>query len=162
MNQLRNLSFSLALVIASAGPGIISARAADATAPAKPKAHLAEGFVAPRVVDQLGLSAEQQTKFNDLTTEYQTALEKWKKDNNFDPQKQQADMQAAVAAGDKAKVKELRAQMKPMGDLRTQYQGKFRTLLTDEQKTKLDELLGARKSGGHRGKGGAGAPPPAS
>jgi Spy/CpxP family protein refolding chaperone len=121
----------------------------------------------PPVVDQLSLTADQQTKLKDLDAKFikerDQLLEKQKADGK-DIVKVREDMTAARGAGDQTKMGELRSKlqelMQPQLDLQKKYQDEFKTSLTDEQKKKLDDALQQmqqRRGGGRRG--GGGGPP---
>jgi Spy/CpxP family protein refolding chaperone len=121
------------------------------------------------VVDQLSLTADQQTKLKDLTAKFiqerDQLLEKQKAAGN-DIAKVREDMTAARGAGDQAKMGELRGKLmelyQPQLDLQKKYQDQFRTSLTDDQKKKLDDALQQmmqRRGGGRRGGDAGGAPP---
>jgi Spy/CpxP family protein refolding chaperone len=128
------------------------------------------------VVDQLSLTAEQQTKLKDLDAKFikerDQLLEKQKADGK-DITKVRADMTAARDSGDQAKMGEIRAKlqelMQPQLDLQKKYQDEFKKSLTDEQKKKLDDALqqmqqrrggrgGGGGGGGGGGRGGGGTP----
>jgi len=119
------------------------------------------------VVDELTLTADQQTKLKDLTAqmikERDQLLEKQKASGSNDIAKVREDMTAARGAGDQAKMGELRGKLmelyQPQLDLQKKYQAQFRASLTDEQKKKLDDALqqmANRRGGGRRGGGGGG------
>ena len=131
-----------------------------------------EVILPPAVVDQLALTADQQTNLKGLTAQYlkdrEALLAKQKSSSNDVAQVRQ-DMQATRDAGDQAKMRELRGKlnelMQPQTDLQTKYRDQFRGTLTDDQKKKLDDALQQMmlRRGGRRGGagGGAGGPPPA-
>lgn len=117
------------------------------------------------VVDQLSLTAEQQTKLKDLDAKFikerDQLLEKQKTAGN-DIAKVREDMTAARGTGDTDKTQQLRGKlqelMQPQLDLQKKYQDEFKTSLTDEQKKKFDEAVQqmGRRGGGRRGGGGGG------
>ena len=124
-----------------------------------------ESVLPPQIVDQLSLTADQQTKLKDLDAklikERDQLLEKQKADGK-DIAKVREDMAAARSSGDTNKVGEIRGKlmelMQPQLDLQKKCQDQFRTSLTDEQKKKLDDALQQMQQ--RRGGRGGGAPPP--
>ena len=130
-------------------------------------------LIPPRLMDELNLTAEQKPKVDVLQSEFAKERDKLRasQTNSTEFAKLREDMRAAREAGDREKMRSLREQLapyeKPLQDLRKQYTDKVRSLLTDEQKKKLEEAIQRRGPGGGRGMGGPprgtgqeGGPPP--
>ena len=124
-----------------------------------------ESVLPRQIVDQLSLTADQQTKLEDLEAKFikerDQLLEKQRADGK-DIAKVRADMTATRDSGDSTKIEEIHGKLmelfQPQLDLRKKYQDEFKTSLTDEQKKKLDDALQKmmqRRGGGPPG-GGAG------
>lgn len=91
-------------------------------------------------LEKLQLSAEQQTKYQALLKEYREAVQK----PNELRKKTADELQAARKEDNKEKVAELQKKLSESyregAAARTQYLEKFKALLTDEQKTKYEEV----------------------
>jgi Spy/CpxP family protein refolding chaperone len=107
------------------------------------------GSVLPQqIMDQLSLTAGQQTKLKDLDAklikERDQLLEQQRADGK-DVSKLRADMTATRDSGDATKIEKIHGKImelfQPQLDLRKKYQDDFKTSLTDEQKNKLDYAL---------------------
>ena len=146
---------------------ITGARAADTNAPPpKPPGDqrpgrpmgMMDNLLPPRVVDDLALTADQKTKYDDLQAGFKKDAAKWRADNHYDPEKAREEMTKAREAGDESTMKKLGEQRKGLMDLRKSYTDKVRSFLTDDQKAKLDKAM---EHGPGRGpRGGPGGPPP--
>jgi hypothetical protein len=146
----------------------VGARAAE-TSPPPPKPtgdqrparpNMMENVLPPRVLDELALTADQKTKYDDLNASFKRDAAKWRADNNYDPEKARAEMQKAREANDQEAIKKLGDRRKGLMDLRKSYTDKLRGLLTDDQKTKLDAALARGPGRGPRGGPNPGGPPP--
>ena len=146
----------------------VGARAADDSTnnppadhrPPRPMAPAMEAILAPRVLDDLGLTADQKIKYDDLNAGFKKDAAKWRTDNNYDPGKAREEMRKARQAGDHEAMKKLEDQRKGLMDIRKGYVDKVRALLTDEQRTKLDKALERWPGRGPRGGPNSGANPP--
>ena len=148
---------------------IMGARAADTNAPPpKPPGDqrpprpmgMMDNLLPPRVVDDLALTADQKTKYDELQAGFKKDAAKWRADNNYDPEKAREEMTKAREAGDEATMKKLGEQRKGLMDLRKSYTDKVRAFLTDDQKAKLDKALERGPGRGPRGGPNSGGPPP--
>ena len=105
-----------------------------------------ENLLAPPVLDELALTADQKAKYDTLAADFKKDLAKWRAEN-------QADGNTPSPEARKA-----------MRDLRRGYVDKLRASLTDEQKATLDKAQERMRARGQRGPGGpgspGGAPPP--
>jgi uncharacterized protein YnzC (UPF0291/DUF896 family) len=105
-----------------------------------------ENLLAPPVLDELALTADQKAKYDTLTADYKKDLAKWRAEN--------------PGAGTTPSPEARQA----MRDLRRGYIDKLRASLTDDQKAKLDKAQERMRARGQRGSGGpggpGGAPPP--
>jgi Spy/CpxP family protein refolding chaperone len=128
--------------------------------PMRPGGPLMESILPSRVLDGLGLTADQKAKYADLEAAFKKAAAKWRADNNYDPAKAWQEMQQARDAGDQATLKKLQDLRKGLADIRKTYVDQIRGFLTDDQKAKLDRLLARGFGrGGHGGPGPDAAPP---
>ena len=151
----------------------VGARAADESTnkppmdnrPMRPMAPAMESILAPRVIDDLALTADQKIKYDDLNAGFKKDAAKWRTDNNYDPEKAREEMRKARQAGDNETMRKLQDQRRGLTDIRKSYIDKLRAFLTDEQKTKLDKALergpGRGPGFGPRGGPNSGANPPA-
>jgi hypothetical protein len=145
---------------------VIGARAADQPAPKPlgdqrpPRPNMMENLLPPRAVDDLALTTDQKTKYDDLQAGFKKDAAKWRADNNYDPEKAREEMKKARDAGDDATVKKLADQRKGLMDLRKSYTDKVRGLLSDDQKAKLDKALERGPGRGPRGGPKSDGPPP--
>ncbi len=131
-------------------------------------------LVPPGLVNQLALTADQQTAFDALAKQWAADRDAWLKENKPDSAKQ-AEMKAAREAGDREKMQALREQnrgkMKPLHEMRKGYVDKVKALLNDDQQTILARAREHAKQHRHHhhhgskdGRGGPGGPrntPPA-
>jgi Spy/CpxP family protein refolding chaperone len=115
-------------------------------------------LIAPRLMDDLKLTADQKPKVDAIAADFARNRDKLLADQKNNPAiaKLRDEMKAAREAGDRQKMQELRSQLmpydKPIFDLRKESMDKVRALLTDEQRKTLDE---ARQRFGRRN-----GPPP--
>ena len=125
------------------------------------------GSVLPQqIVDQLSLTAGQQTKLKDLDAKFikerDQLLEKQRADGK-DIAKLRADMTATRDSGDTTKIEGIHGKImelfQPQLDLQKKYQDEFKTSLTDGQKNKLDYALQQmlQRPGGRPSPAGSGA-----
>lgn len=103
-----------------------------------------DNLLAPPVLDELALTANQKAKYDPLAADFKKDVAKWRADhegsgNGPSPEARQA-----------------------MRDLRKSYIDKLRASLDDDQKAKLDKALERMRARGQRGPGGPGSPPPPS
>lgn len=145
---------------------VIGARAADQPAPKPPgdqrpaRPNMMENVLPPRVVDDLALTADQKTKYDELQAGFKKDAAKWRADNNYDPEKAREEMMKARETGDQATMKKLGEQRKGLMELRKSYTDRARALLTDDQKAKLDKALERGPGRGPRGGPNSDGPPP--
>ena len=167
MKRLTQLLATLLAVVA-----VSAALAADAPAPAPAADKGPHGpgvmpLLPPRVEKDLGLTADQQTKLTTIKADYEKERDAWTAAHPVDP-KLREELRTAREAKDTAKVKELSDKMhetyKPLMDLRKKYVDEVRAILTDDQKTKLDEAIADAKhrAGGRRNGAKAAGDTPAS
>jgi Spy/CpxP family protein refolding chaperone len=134
----------------------VGARAADEPAAKPPAEHrpmgpMMDNLLPPRVLDDLALTPDQKTKYDDLLAGFKKDAAKWRADNNYDPEKAREEMSKAREAGDKETMKKLADQRKGLMDIRKSYVDKVRAFLTDDQKAKLDKALERGPARGPRG-----------
>jgi Spy/CpxP family protein refolding chaperone len=117
----------------------------------------------PRAVEDLSLTADQKTKYDQIEADFKGAAAKWREAHPADPEA----FRKARESGDKDALQKLRDQRKELMDIRKSHVDKVRATLTDEQKAKLDKALegmrehrpGHDKNGPH-GTDGDNPPPP--
>ena len=125
------------------------------------------------VVDYLGLTAEQQQQWQQLTTEHREAMKPFHEEGQALRQKLEESLEADepdVVVGEAAKA--LHAHRAAAKQAREAFEGQLTSILTAEQKVKYEAFKTARgmgrnggwgkgHRGGHRGGsgGGAGEPP---
>jgi Spy/CpxP family protein refolding chaperone len=129
--------------------------------PMRPMAPAMASILSPSVLDELALTADQKTKYDDLNAGFKKDAAKWRTDNNYDPEKAREEMRKARQAGDNETMKKLGDQRKGLMDIRKSYVDKIRAFLTDEQKTKLDKGFERGPGRGLRGGPNSEAKPPA-
>jgi hypothetical protein len=130
----------------------IGAQAQGTNAPPRPPADGRPGnrpnmdsLLAPPVLDELALTADQKAKYDALAADFKKDFAKWRADNPTDGGPPSNEARQA------------------MRDLRKGYTDKLRASLDDDQKTKLDKALERMRARGQRGPGGpgsSGGPPP--
>ena len=90
------------------------------------------------MVKVVNLNQEQQAKLTEKVVAMQAAVRAWDTQNKDAVSKLNADIKAATEAGDKAKVNELRAQLKQLTDAKTaisaQYRKEIMEIMTPEQR----------------------------
>jgi len=100
-------------------------------------------LVPPKALEGLKLTAEQKTKYDEIDAQWAKERDAWQASHMEENTKLRAEAKAAREAGDQAKAKELGGKMRelnaPMMELRKKYMDQVRALLTDEQKTTLDQ-----------------------
>lgn len=146
----------------------VGARAADESTNKPPAEHrpmrrmapAMENILPPGMLDELALTADQKTKYDDLNAAFKKDAAKWRTDNNYDPEKAREEMRKARQAGDHEALKKLEDQRKGLMDLRKSYVDKVRAFLTDEQTTKLEKALERGPGRGPRGGPNPEAKPP--
>ena len=111
-----------------------------------------DNLLPPRVLDDLKLTAEQKTKYDDLQAAFKKEADKWKSAHP-DAQEQ---MRKAREDGDREAVRKLADERKPLMDSRKASVDKLRESLTTEQKDTLDKALEQARN--RRGPGGPGGP----
>jgi len=108
-----------------------------------------EGLLPPMALEKLQLTADQKAKYEEINKEFaKDAKEFWASHAEL-----REKMKAAREAGDKDKMKELMAEMKPMMEARKSGMEKVKALLTDEQKKTMEEMaekMRAAHGGGHK------------
>lgn len=87
-------------------------------------------------VEDLNLTAEQKTKYDELDKAFKTEAAKWR---DAHPGGRE-EFEKAKEAGDKQALEKLKNQHKEMMDMRKGYVDQVRATLTDEQKAKLDKM----------------------
>lgn len=103
-----------------------------------------DNLLAPPVLDELALTADQKAKYDPLAADFKKDLAKWRAENQVSGNTPSPEARQA------------------MRDLRKSYIDKLRASLTDEQKAKLDKAQERMRARGQRGPGGPGSPPPPS
>jgi Spy/CpxP family protein refolding chaperone len=105
-----------------------------------------DNLLAPPVLDELALTADQKAKYDTLAADFKKDVAKWR---------------AAHEASENGPSAEARQAMR---DLRKSYIDKLRASLTEDQKAKLEKAQERMRARGQRGPGGpggpGGAPPP--
>jgi Spy/CpxP family protein refolding chaperone len=115
-------------------------------------AAMLDNLLPPHLLDELKLTAEQKTKFDDLQAAFKKDADKWKSAHpDFQDQ-----MQAARKSEDKEAVRTLMEQRKPLMEARKASVDKLRESLTAEQKDTLDKAMEQVRN--RRGPGGPGGP----
>ena len=146
----------IACLIGLMAPLGVRAQGTNAPPPPPPGGGAARGnrpnmdnLLAPPVLDELALTADQKTKYDTVAADFKKDVAKWRESNP--PTGGPPSPEARQA----------------MRDLRKSYTDKVRAFLTDDQKTKLDQALERMRSRGPRGPGGpgdsggpGGTPPP--
>ncbi len=131
----------LLVMAAMAVIGSIGARADEKKEPKYRK----ESFLSQRIIDKLPLTADQAAQVKTLRADFAKERDAWMDAHKAEREALRNEIEATEAAGDKAKLTELRKQwrerFKPLQTLREQYRDKLRALLTDEQKLKLEQAL---------------------
>ncbi len=124
-------------------------------------------LVPPGLVNQLELTADQQTAFDALAKQWAADRDAWLKENKPDSA-QQAEMKAAREAGDRERMQALREQhqgkMKSLHEMRQSYVDKVKALLNDDQQSILARAQEHARQHRHHhhhhgGKGGKGGRP---
>jgi Spy/CpxP family protein refolding chaperone len=102
------------------------------------------GLIRQAVLDQLDLSAEQQTRVKALVEQFTAEMEALRGADAEESKRLREQFRAAREANDEAKLEALRekfrAQTEPARQLRQKYLEELRALLTAEQKQKLETL----------------------
>jgi Spy/CpxP family protein refolding chaperone len=116
--------------------------------PHRPMRPMVDNLLGPRILDELALTSDQQTKYNALDANFKNDVAKWRANNS-----QSGSTNTNAAAG--GNRQELRT-------LRRSYIEKLRTFLTADQNAKLTQWIENGPGRGRRGGGpeGAGNPPP--
>jgi len=124
---------------------LIVALMLTAAAPLKPRQR---PFISPRALKALNLSPTQRSQLDQLEAEFSTEQDLWMKEHRLHRATLRDQITAARTAGDQARLKELntewRQQFQPLTQLREKYRNRLRELLTEQQKTRLDEALTRR------------------
>jgi Spy/CpxP family protein refolding chaperone len=108
-----------------------------------------EHLLPPMAQEKLNLTADQKTKVEELDAAFGKEVKAFWASHAELREK----MKAAREAGDKDKMKDLMAEMKPMMEARKSGMEKVKALLTDEQKKTLEEMaekMRAGRPGGHK------------
>jgi Spy/CpxP family protein refolding chaperone len=114
-----------------------------------------ENLLPPRVVDELKLTADQKTKYDDLQTAFRKELDAWKTAHPNAAEQ----VRTARENNDRETLRKLAVERKPVMDARKANVDKFRETLTAEQKDTLDKSMEHARN--RRGQGGpAGGPGP--
>jgi hypothetical protein len=114
-----------------------------------------DNLLPPRVLDELKLTADQKTKYDEQQAAFKKVLDAWK---TAHPNAQDQ-MRKAREDGDEATLSKLREERKPVMDARKASVDKFRESLTADQKATLDKALEqARNRRGGPGGSGPGGP----
>ncbi len=96
-----------------------------------------DNLLPPRVLDELKLTAEQKSKYDELQAAFKKDADKWKSEH---PNSAEA-MRKAREDGDREAVRKLAEERKPLMDARKASVDKLRESLTAEQKETLDNAL---------------------
>jgi len=120
--------------------------------PHRPMRPMMDNLLGPRILEELALTSDQQTKYNSLDASFKSDVAKWRANNRPSGG---ANTNAVPGAG----RQELR-------QLRHGYIEKLRAVLTADQNAKLTQWLengpGRERHGGGPGAGGNAPPPPQS
>ena len=138
-------------LVASVGVRAADETNAPSTGQHRPMRAGMDSLLMPRVLDELTLTAGQKTQYDALDASFKKDTAKWRKDNNYDPEKAAEEMRQAKESNDQATLKKLAEQRKAIRDIRRGYLDKLRAALTDEQKSKLDKALENMMGRGPRG-----------
>ncbi len=102
-----------------------------------------ENLVPPRLLEELALTAEQKTKYEEIQAKFAKESEAWKDAHKSEMEQDRESFEAARASGDPAKLQAAREQImahrQPMMQLRKTSMDAFRAVLTPDQNKKLDQ-----------------------
>ncbi len=139
-------------IILTACLGLMTASALPAGEPARPEADREHsrkqgpkhrGLLPARLLEELSLTAEQKTRYDSLSAQFQQERDKLFESNPGQEGNLREEFRAAREKGDEAKLEELRQKRRekaePFHQLRRKYMEQFRAMLTPEQVAKLDE-----------------------
>ena len=153
-----------AAVVSLTGFALTLALADNATntPPAKHQGPHGEGqlldhVLPPKIIASLALTADQQSTLDSLEAAYKKDATKWRADNPID----ETALKQARDTSDKEALRQFREKQQGLQAIRKGYFDKFRAILTDAQKTTLEEMRSRKTGGQHGAKPAAPTPPPA-
>jgi Spy/CpxP family protein refolding chaperone len=117
---------------------------------------LLENLLPPRLIEELKLSAEQKTKYDELQAAFKKDAAKWREEHPMTEGDREA-FRKARETGDKATLEKYAQQRKGLMEKRKGYVDQFKATLTPEQKAQMDEAMEKARE---RMKGHGGGPGP--
>jgi hypothetical protein len=139
MKLLQALTMIAAALLAGQLPSVLADTATNTPAPAAhgPHGPMIDRLLPPPLVTRLKLTADQQTTYDTLDTQYKADAAKWHAENPIDLDA----LKKARETGDKEALREFALKRQGLTDLHKEYIEKFKPSLTADQKSILDQAL---------------------